>query len=123
MQQQAKVSTYKHELIFDHLFEKGWQAIDLEKGLKIHIKGKTASKHAVPDGWTETRPIKTLKKALNFINEYIAANPQKPLYLEEWKEKPDFVVTDEDLAQWMNAPLAGLEPEDLELDLSPLETL
>ncbi|HFI6964746.1 TPA: hypothetical protein ACGR1B_004217 [Escherichia coli] len=123
MQQQAKLSTYKHELIFNHLFEKGWQAIDLEKGLKIHVKGKTASKHDVPDGWTETRPIKTLKKALNFINEYIAANPDRPMYLNEWEEKPDFVVTDEDLAKWMNAPLADLEPEDLELDLSPLEAL
>ncbi|WP_247177962.1 hypothetical protein [Escherichia coli] len=121
MQQQAKLSTYKHELIFNHLFEKGWQAIDLEKGLKIHVKGKTASKHDVPDGWTETRPIKTLKKALNFINEYIAANPDRPMYLNEWEEKPDFVVTDEDLAKWMNAPLADLEPEDLELDLSHFE--
>ncbi|HGT6370197.1 TPA: hypothetical protein ACM30B_003883 [Escherichia coli] len=123
MQQQAKLSTYKHELIFNHLFEKGWQAIDLEKGLKIHVKGKTASKHDVPDGWTETRPIKTLKKALNFINEYIAANPDRPMYLNEWEEKPDFVVTDEDLAKWMNAQLADLEPEDLELDLSPLEAV
>lgn len=121
MQQQAKLSTYKHELIFNHLFEKGWQAIDLEKGLKIHVKGKTASKHDVPDGWTETRPIKTLKKALNFINEYIAANPDRPMYLNEWEEKPDFVVTDEDLAKWMNAPLADLEPEDLELDLIHFE--
>ncbi|MGC6744450.1 hypothetical protein ACP0HM_05245 [Escherichia coli] len=28
-----------------------------------------------------------------------------------------------DLSQWMNAPLADLTPEDLELDLSPLEAL
>ncbi|HFG7647180.1 TPA: hypothetical protein ACGIMR_000541 [Salmonella enterica subsp. enterica serovar Javiana] len=98
MQQQAKVSIYEHELIFNHLFEKGWQAIDLEKGLKIHVKGKSARKEDVPDGWTETRPIKRLPKVLKFIEEYISLNPSKPIYLTEWDSSKGYDY--DDLDSW-----------------------
>ncbi|MDC9689322.1 hypothetical protein [Escherichia coli] len=123
--------TTNEKLIFEysHRFEKGWQSCDVETGIKKHIKGKRISRKLLPDGWTETLPIDKLDDVKKFIDEYIVTNPSKPIHFYNiWDDlNINDYISDEDierdLTMFANAPLADLEPEDLELDLSPLETL
>lgn len=123
MYQQSRLSKYEHELVFNHLFEKGWQAIDLEKGLKLHIKDKMASRHDVPDGWTETRPAKYLPKAIKFIEEYMALNPEYPLYLENIDTREHY--TEEEIIKSLENITFDFSHEDdySELELEPLDAL
>ncbi|ECP3695809.1 hypothetical protein FZH23_17375 [Salmonella enterica] len=98
MKEQAKRSKFNHKLIYSRLFDRGWLAVDLEKGIKLNIKGKTAKKEDVPDGWTETRQFKHLPKMIKFIEDYISSNPDKPLYLTQWNDNvfPDY----DDIDSW-----------------------
>ncbi|EMB0598428.1 hypothetical protein U7Q90_003910 [Escherichia coli] len=111
-----------------HLFNIGWKAGDLEMGIKKNIQGKKIPRKVMNSGFTETLPISKLKDVKSFINEYIHTNPSKPMYFDDTNAiNLNNYISDEDierdLSQWMNAPLADLTPEDLELDLSPLEAL
>ena len=80
------------------------------------------------EGWSETLPISQLKTVKSFINEYIDKNPSHPIYFddESFINISDFIDEadiDRDFAMMESMPLADMTPEDLELDLSPLETL
>ncbi|EFF9206025.1 hypothetical protein BGC99_002368 [Escherichia coli] len=126
MREHQKHTNEKITFEYSHLFTTGWQASDLEIGIKKNIKGKKIPRKIMNSGFTETLPIDRLKDVKSFINEYIATNPSKPIYFgDDWENIIDLNEEDieRDLAQWMNAPLANLEPEDLELDLSPLDAL
>ncbi|EFH6968042.1 hypothetical protein GM879_00650 [Escherichia coli] len=115
-----------------HVFTPGWQAGDLEIGIKKNINGKRISRKRLPHGWSETLPISKMKDVKSFINEYINENPSEPKYFDsEINIDVTNLLSDEDalalFEQYQthikSMPLADVEPEDLELDLSPLEAL
>ncbi|EAP9918026.1 hypothetical protein NY964_004072 [Salmonella enterica] len=83
MTAQEKTSIYKHSMHYTHLFENGWQALDVERMLHETIKGRLANKNDVPDGWTETRDYKSLNEVMTAINDYIDLNPSSPLYIQD----------------------------------------
>lgn len=83
MTAQEKTSIYEHSMHYAHLFENGWQALDIERMLHETIKGRLANKNDVPDGWTETRDYKMLGKVMTAINDYIDLNPSSPMYIED----------------------------------------
>lgn len=126
MREHQKSTNEKLTFEYSHLFTTGWQAGDLEIGIKKNIKGKKIPRKVMNSGFTETLPIDKLEETKQFIDDYISINPSKPIYFgDDWENI--ITITDEDierdLTMFANAPLADLEPEDLELDLSPVETL
>lgn len=113
-------------LEYSHTFDCGWKAGDLESGIKKHIKGKRISRKLMSRGYTETLPISKMDDVKKFIQEYIYNNSPEPIYFDaDFEINPEDYITEDDIerdfAMMHSMPLAELEPEDLELDLSPLE--
>lgn len=112
---------------YSHLFNIGWQAGDLETGIKKTIRGRRISRKLLPQGYTETLHISKLDEVKKFIEEYISTNPAEPLYFNDEYEIniADFIPDDEierGLDEWAKYS-SEWEEGDLELDLEPLESL
>ncbi|EDB0092226.1 hypothetical protein F8Y18_14670 [Salmonella enterica] len=107
-------------------FDIGWQAGDLETGIKKNIRGRKISKKLMTYGFTETLPISKLPEVMKFMEDYISLNPSEALYFEEEcvLNYGDFIYSEEEIEKHL-AEYANLTFDDIdeELDLEPLEAL
>lgn len=107
-------------------FDIGWQAGDLETGIKKNIRGKKIPKKLMPYGFTETLPISKLPDVMKFMEDYIALNPSEAIYFDEDYELniADFVYSDEEIEQhFSNLEQYADEDDYSDLDLSPVNAL
>ena len=59
--------------IFSNRFILGANALDMERSFKKQFGGRYISKEEMSDGFTETVPIETLEKSLNWATEYLTS--------------------------------------------------
>lgn len=128
LKQHQKTTNEQLILHSAYLFNPGWQAGDLETGIKKHIKGKRISRRVMTGGFTETLPISKLGEVKQFIADYIKLDPHEPIYFDDnpfETEKPE--ITDDEVERHFEemALIPTVDDVDLleGLDLSPLETL
>jgi len=55
--------------VVSKLYEKGIDALNWEKNIKIIFGGKFVTKELVPNGWTETLPKNNLESLLKTIQD------------------------------------------------------
>lgn len=106
---------------YSYKFERGWQAGDLETGIKKNIRGKKIPQKIFTSGYTETLPIQKLSSVKTFINEYISLNPTEPKYFVDPFEDIQNPLTLEEIEKYLSEiPVSDYDTTDPELDLEPL---
>ncbi|EHP0992970.1 hypothetical protein KN848_001985 [Salmonella enterica] len=107
-------------------FNSGWQAGDLETGIKKNIRGKKISRKLMPCGFTETLPISKLPEVMKFTEDYISLNPSEAIYFDEEYEfnVADFVYLEEEIEQHFSSlEQYAVDVDYSDLDLSPVNAL
>ncbi|HCP7957711.1 TPA: hypothetical protein OFX49_001361 [Escherichia coli] len=127
LKQHKKQSNLDQSMVYVREFKDGWQAIDLEYGIKTRFKGKRLTSKDLTVGYTETREYRLLPEIIKFIDDYINLNPTLPQYIieddEYWSAIKDDFVFDESQFMFPDTSDEEYYSNLAELDLSPLETL
>lgn len=126
LREHQKTTTEEITFEYARLFNIGWQAGDLETGIKMNIRGKKIPRKVMTQGYTETLPISKLPEVMKFIEGYIASNPSDPVYFHDEFDFSliDFVPSEEEIDQhFAMMEQHSIDVDYSELDLSPLDAL
>ncbi|EBK0477676.1 hypothetical protein D3K51_18170 [Salmonella enterica] len=77
MREQSGLSIFEHKLIFEHTFNPGWLAQDLENEIKLRFNCRAVNINDMRDGWSETIMIEDLPNLQQMVYDYMTNLPEE----------------------------------------------
>ncbi|EIC3047340.1 hypothetical protein LAB19_001675 [Salmonella enterica subsp. enterica serovar Manhattan] len=77
MKEQSGLSIFEHKLIFEHTFNPGWLAQDLENEIKFRFNCRAVNINDMRDGWSETIMIEDLPNLQQMVYDYMTNLPEE----------------------------------------------